>query len=291
MRYRIIFGVLLAFLILMPTVYGNRLWIKQEFTNIGYVYEIDDVNGNDLYVDMVFQLNIFPSLKNISNTAVIEFKPDVYYGEPVVKNITICENDGYGAGLTYGSISIRCKETPQILNIEQMKNFEQVYLLTITVENLTTFKSYIVRIMYKIPNFVRKEGTNNVLGFQSSCQPNGVPCNIDNWERIIRLPLPTSVLVDSSENVYIKGIGGMGDDRWILTAKGGGPFFIRYYDSNERDLYVPFYWSLLGAIFGAIISAIFGLIFKKCHFEKAIPLGHIIYRKYQKIKIWMLRAL
>lgn len=286
----IIIGVLLYFLLLTPTVYGNGLWIKKEFTTIEHIYEIDDVKGNELYVDVAFHLHILPSLSNISNNTVIEFEPDVSYGEPVVKNISICESGGYSSGLTYGSFSIECnKETMRFLKIEQIGNFKQVYLITIPVENLTTIKSYIVRIMYKIPNFVRKEGTNNflsigtnnILSFQSRCQPNGAPCNIDNWDRIIRLPSPTSVIVDSSENVNIKGIGDKGDERWILSAKGGGPFFIRYYDSKERDLNVPFYWAVIGGAIGAVLGVlldkvIIGVFFRKKMTQKLLQSsGHL----------------
>lgn len=268
MRSSIVFCALIASLFLIPMVYGNELWIKQAYTNIQEVYEIDDIVGNELHVDMVFRFYVYP-LSNLSNNTIIEFTPwfTKRHGEPIIDDINICENAGYGAGYTFDSISINCKEALQIPKIEKIDNriYHPRYLLTIPVENLTTWKEYTVHIRYKIPDFVMDEGSNYILSFTSLCHPND-DCNINNWQRTIRLPSTKSVLVDHSENVKIVA---MENGRWILRANGGGPFFIRYYDSDEKDWKAPLIWGFIGALIGVFV-------------DRAISWGWNTYREYKK---------
>ncbi len=245
--------LLVAFIILfiVPEVHGNSIWIKSPHTQIDNIFEVDEVVKNDLYIDMLFQLYVNPGLANFSNDVTIEFEPwfNRKHGVPEIYNVSICEEGGgYGASYTFGSISIDCKNYLENVTFQKIENllYYPNYLLTIPIKNLTSWKSYTIHITYKIPDFVLQEGSNYMLAITSRCNPNDT-CKLDKWSRYIRLPSTTSILEDLSGSVSIVG---REKDRWIFGMNGGGPSFIRYYDSTERETYQPLIWAIVGAILG-----------------------------------------
>jgi|GEM_PF-5541838 hypothetical protein len=254
-----IFSITLAFSLFPTAVKANAIWIRTPFVYTDFIYEVDELKGNDLFTDMVIKLFVSKNATIYSKNVTIEIEPwfNLIHGNPEINNITVCNtSQGIGVGYTYGSVNLFCEDYVEDLFIEEKKTSYPYpsypsYVISIPIEKFDLYSQYYLRIQYTIPNFVLKEGTvpflrefvgNNLLVFYSTCQPSDM-CKVENWKRFILLPSERDILGDVSGNVRMREIY---KGRWVLEMDGGEKSFIRYHDSWVKEFVLPLFFTLLG---------------------------------------------
>jgi hypothetical protein len=255
--------MIFSFSLFSTIVEANTIRILTPFVYADFIYEVDELKGNDLFTDMVINLYLFENVTIYSKNVTIEIEPwfNKIHGKPKIINITVCrKSGGIGVGYLYGSIYLSCEDYVENLSINENDYTPYrypSYTISIPLEKLS-LQYLIIRIQYTIPNFVLKEGLvpfmrefvgNNLLAFSSSCLPSDDTCKVENWERFIILPSEKDVLDDISGNVRIYDIY---NGRWVFKMVGGEKSFIRYHDSFKKEIILPLFFTLLGFFLGFV---------------------------------------
>ena len=254
-KYFILLSFVISLLILPGLSYANGIQIISTDTTVQNIVEINEIRGDDLYSEISFEIVVNPKINFVSNYSYLEFKPWYHEDHDVPRIIIseLCESASGGSyGYTLGSTEINCKQNIEnfMTSIKDEYSDFYIYRIEIPVENLKIPKYFKIKFVLVTEDFVLTEGSNYILGFQSTCNPND-RCNIDSWRKNILFPSKTSVIEDLGNS---KIIGRSGDDKWILSISGGDTSFIRYYDSLNREFLSPLSFTVLSIILGAIAS-------------------------------------
>ncbi len=257
MKIKLLVFFSLIFILLNPiVVFANSIWFKGvgTYAYVSIIYEIDKISKDDLFVDLAFSFTVYENIKNITNNFSVYIEPwfSGKHKDVIKLYLNVCEGNINGS--SYDEIGFDCNKTVNYYNLSldsyfHLTNYEIIFDLK-EVNFSNSYKDYVIRFRYFIPQFSFKEGKNNVIAFSSRCFPNSV-CNSDRWFRFISLE-NTSVIEDISGKVRIHDRIG---EVWILNMVGGETSFIRYYNSFEIDILTPLGWTLLGLVFS------FGLVF------------------------------
>lgn len=249
-----VFLVILSALIFSSNVaYSSRIWSWYPFGSITSMYEVDEINNNDLYSSIGMNLYVSPNISQYTNNFTFKFYPfEGTWHQPVKNfNVTICK--GYSSGYGYFYVTIICDESPlQIfVNKTSMPNTPDEYEITFPIQNSSNYENYMVSVSYKLPNFVIKQGKNYIAWFGTVCQPGIPQCPPEgSIFRVLVLPTEDSVIERIPDGARVD----RPYNKWVILTSSYDYKQVWYSKSSETEILTPFFWAFMGALIGVVIG-------------------------------------
>ncbi len=215
------------------------------------ILEVDRLVGDSLQVSLGIGLTINPDKINSLRNFTVIVSPFETSLHKSAKDITVEVCEGGIGGASFEEVMIGCEKRVNATIIPVSSNDPvNAREIIMHLDESETWKMYVIRVNYTLPNFLVTQGTNYVAWFTTRCNLGSDSCN--GWMRTVMLPTEDSVIERLPEKAEIDRYKG----KWVIRTNSPDNQQIWFSKYSETDTWIPLRWALVGAVFGALLSII-----------------------------------
>lgn len=273
--------LIFLFLSFIPTVNAYEMYFnsfncddgKWSNVRINNFIELDEINLNSLGAETAIWFRLEKSDLNCTvSNADLNFVFDLvvpgYENQVAISEIYLCKGKKGNIKTTDAYFIDNCNyqnDIGALTKIERNER-EEVYKIDLSKVKAQEPEGYSLIVKYSIKDFVIEgfefpfiKTPDKGLLFNSWCDLRHCGDNKDNNigynRRMVVLPENT-IYDDSTINPVEVSMRPL-EKRFVLTFDASKSIYLKYVNSEQRDLQYPLFFAIIGAVMGAIVSLIF----------------------------------